>query len=151
MVIYWHRADFSDGFPAIADEWRDEDHLQFALYWLDLPGPGEQVSGRIVDDDAPAPADTDGILAMLHNALSAAYDDGFEGNEFNAGEAACALIDAFDPAMRTAQEPTLEWLARTMANHYPMLAIVRALDKAAPGIRGAFSPPRAVGTVDDGA
>lgn len=39
---------------------------------------------------------------------------------------------------------TLDDLAQRMANGYPMAAIVHALDKAAPGIRGAFAPPAAI-------
>ena len=37
---------------------------------------------------------------------------------------------------------SLDSLAQQMADRFPLAAIVRALDKAAPGIRGAFAAPR---------
>lgn len=42
-AIYWHRSQFG-GFPAIADEWRDEHHLAHASHWLPYksPTPREQ-------------------------------------------------------------------------------------------------------------
>jgi hypothetical protein len=36
-TVYWHRGDH--GFYAIADEWRDEDHLAHATHWLDIAPP----------------------------------------------------------------------------------------------------------------
>lgn len=36
--------------------------------------------------------------------------------------------------------PTLETLAASMVERFPIAAIVLALDKASPGIRGAFAP-----------
>lgn len=32
-VVYWHKQADGDGFPAIADEWRDEHHAEYALGW----------------------------------------------------------------------------------------------------------------------
>lgn len=32
-VVYWHKQADGDGFPAIADEWRDEHHAELALGW----------------------------------------------------------------------------------------------------------------------
>ena len=31
-AVYWHKSDHG-GFPAIADEWRDEHHRAFATHW----------------------------------------------------------------------------------------------------------------------
>lgn len=38
-VVYWHKSE-EGGFWAIADEWRDEHHAEFADYWLDIDPPG---------------------------------------------------------------------------------------------------------------
>lgn len=38
QVIYWHRSE-TGGFPAIADEWRDEHHARFASHWLPHEAP----------------------------------------------------------------------------------------------------------------
>jgi hypothetical protein len=37
-AIYWHRSPHG-GFPAIADEWRDEHHLMQASHWLPYSAP----------------------------------------------------------------------------------------------------------------
>lgn len=43
-VLYWHKAPCRGtgaGWPAIADEWHDEDHLKYASHWkpIDPPQP----------------------------------------------------------------------------------------------------------------
>ena len=38
IAIYWHKSEYG-GFPAIADEWRDEHHLAFASHWLPYRSP----------------------------------------------------------------------------------------------------------------
>jgi len=44
-VVYWHKSQYG-GFPAIADEWRDEDHFRFATHWHPgasaAPQPGKE-------------------------------------------------------------------------------------------------------------
>lgn len=37
-AIYWHKSEFG-GFAAIADEWRDEHHLQYATHWMPYVAP----------------------------------------------------------------------------------------------------------------
>lgn len=37
-AIYWHTSEFG-GFVAIADEWRDEHHLQYASHWMPYTPP----------------------------------------------------------------------------------------------------------------
>lgn len=39
--LYWHKAITTDhgGFIAIADEWRDEDHLEWATHWMPYSAP----------------------------------------------------------------------------------------------------------------
>lgn len=40
-VLYWNKGfDGHIGFPAIADEWRDEDHARFATHWKLITPPG---------------------------------------------------------------------------------------------------------------
>lgn len=38
-VFYWHKGPNGggSGWPAIADEWRDEHHLDYATHWMPLP------------------------------------------------------------------------------------------------------------------
>lgn len=66
------------------------------------------------------------------------------------GEVECVLGDDFKDAYEAALAAAppapsagLDDLAKFIATNYPMAAIIRALDRAAPGIRHAFSPPRA--------
>lgn len=47
-AIYWHKyrngpVEGVSGFPCIADEWRDEDHLRFASHWMpyEVPAVGD--------------------------------------------------------------------------------------------------------------
>lgn len=35
--LYWNRR--FGGYLAIADEWKDEDHLRFASHWMPIPEP----------------------------------------------------------------------------------------------------------------
>jgi len=47
-VVYWEifRRDASRGHLAVADEWRDEHHKEYAEFWLDVPPPVEQTKGE---------------------------------------------------------------------------------------------------------
>lgn len=95
--------------------------------------------------DGPIP-----MLKLFADALSAAYDAGADGEAYYPEQEAQRLAAVLDPEQRKAQVPALDWLASVMVNSYPGIAVIRALDKQAPGLRGLFAPPRAVHQ-DDGA
>lgn len=44
-AIYWHKSDFG-GFAAIADEWRDEHHLEHATHWMPYTAPASPAPGK---------------------------------------------------------------------------------------------------------
>jgi hypothetical protein len=91
------------------------------------------------------------LLILFAKALSAAYDAGSECEDFHPDDEAMKLLMVLDAEQRAAEVPALEWLASVMVNSYPGIAVIRALDKQAPGLRGVFAPPRAVIPQDDGA
>ncbi len=51
MVIYWHTSDFG-GFPAIADEWRIEHHLDSASHWLPYKAPHAAITPKTGEGEA---------------------------------------------------------------------------------------------------
>jgi hypothetical protein len=57
-VVYWHRQEDGPGFPAIADEWRDEHHAAHAVAWHpQASGLARRLRPTVDEAMAPEPAD----------------------------------------------------------------------------------------------
>jgi len=81
---------------------------------------------------------TELILEAILKNIPESFDTLVPATTEDAGQVYSELLAAAPPAPTHAD---LDAMAHEMATTYPMAAIIRALDKAAPGIRHAFAPP----------